>query len=65
MAQDGEWDMYGVRVLSWVLATTFVCLFLPRVIAVAQVLSRPDERKAWGGAGKRDPRPQERILQNR
>lgn len=52
MAQDGEWDMYGVRVLSWVLATTFVCLFLPRVIAVAQVLSRPEERKAWGGAGK-------------
>jgi membrane glycosyltransferase len=48
----GEWDMYGVRVLSWVLATTFVCLFLPRVIGLVQVLSNRAERRAWGGGPK-------------
>lgn len=49
---DGEWDMYGVRVLSWVLATTFFCLFLPRLIALGMTLAKPAERRAWGSPAK-------------
>jgi membrane glycosyltransferase len=48
VAANGEWDMYGIRVLSWVLTTTFLCLFVPRIISVGLVLSRSAERRAWG-----------------
>ena len=52
VSADGEWDMYGIRVLSWVLATTFFCLFLPRVIAVGMTLSKGAERRQWGNPVK-------------
>ncbi len=51
-AMDGEWDMYGIRVLSWVLAVTFLCLFLPRAIALGIALAKPSERRAWGRPDK-------------
>jgi membrane glycosyltransferase len=48
VALDGEWDMYGIRVLSWVLTTTFLCLFVPRMIALGLTLSKASERRKWG-----------------
>jgi membrane glycosyltransferase len=52
MAAVSEWDMYGVRVLNWVLATTFLCLFIPRIIALGMTLSKRTERRAWGRTDK-------------
>jgi membrane glycosyltransferase len=44
----GDWDMYSIRVLRWVLSTTFLCLFLPRLIALGITLSHRAERRQWG-----------------
>jgi membrane glycosyltransferase len=48
VAATGDWDMYSIRVLRWVLSTTFLCLFLPRLIALGITLSHPAERRLWG-----------------
>jgi membrane glycosyltransferase len=44
----GSWDIYGMRVLSWVLAVSVLWLMAPRLIALGLILSRPEERRAWG-----------------
>jgi membrane glycosyltransferase len=49
---DGAWNTYGVRVLNWVLTTTFLCLFIPRLIALGMTLAKPSERRAWGDPAK-------------
>ncbi|MDB5460152.1 MAG: glucans biosynthesis glucosyltransferase [Caulobacteraceae bacterium] len=48
LTASGEWDMYSIRVLRWVLSTTFTCLFIPRLIALGLTLSKPSERRSWG-----------------
>jgi membrane glycosyltransferase len=52
IAATGEWDMYSIRVLRWVLSTTFLCLFIPRLIALGLTLSDAAERRRWGRPGK-------------
>jgi membrane glycosyltransferase len=49
---DGQWDMYGMRVLSWVLAVAFLWLMAPRLIALGMVFARAEERAAWGHPAK-------------
>jgi membrane glycosyltransferase len=44
----GSWDIYGMRVLSWVLAVSVLWLMAPRLIALGLILSRREERRAWG-----------------
>ena len=44
----GSWDIYGMRVLSWVLAVSVLWLMAPRLIALGLILGRRDERRAWG-----------------
>ena len=44
----GAWDIYGMRVLSWVLAVSVLWLMAPRLIALGLILSRREERRAWG-----------------
>jgi membrane glycosyltransferase len=44
----GSWDIYGMRVLSWVLAVSVLWLMAPRLIALGLILTRRDERRAWG-----------------
>jgi membrane glycosyltransferase len=44
----GAWDIYGMRVLSWVLAISVLWLMAPRLIALGLILSRREERRAWG-----------------
>jgi membrane glycosyltransferase len=44
----GSWDIYGMRVLSWVLAVSVLWLMAPRLIALGLILARRDERRAWG-----------------
>jgi membrane glycosyltransferase len=45
---DGAWDIYGMRVLSWVLAVSLLWLMAPRLIALVLILSRRAERRVWG-----------------
>jgi membrane glycosyltransferase len=45
---DGSWDIYGMRVLSWVLAVSVLWLMAPRLIALGLILSRREDRRAWG-----------------
>jgi membrane glycosyltransferase len=44
----GSWDIYDMRVLSWVLAVSLLWLMAPRLIAVGLILTRSGERRAWG-----------------
>jgi membrane glycosyltransferase len=44
----GSWDIYGMRVLSWVLAVSVLWLMAPRLIAVGLILARREERRCWG-----------------
>ena len=44
----GAWDIYGMRVLSWVLAVSVLWLMAPRLIALGLILARREERRAWG-----------------
>jgi membrane glycosyltransferase len=44
----GAWDIYGMRVLSWVLAVSVLWLMAPRLIALCLILTRRDDRRAWG-----------------
>jgi membrane glycosyltransferase len=44
----GSWDIYGMRVLSWVLAVSVLWLMAPRLIALGLILARREERRAWG-----------------
>lgn len=44
----GSWDIYGMRVLSWVLAVSVLWLMAPRLIALGLILTRREERRAWG-----------------
>jgi membrane glycosyltransferase len=44
----GLWDIYGMRVLSWVLAVSVLWLMAPRLIALGLILTRREERRAWG-----------------
>jgi membrane glycosyltransferase len=44
----GSWDIYGMRVLSWVLAVSVLWLMAPRLIGLGLILARRDERRAWG-----------------
>ncbi|MGZ3314207.1 MAG: glucans biosynthesis glucosyltransferase MdoH [Caulobacteraceae bacterium] len=44
----GAWDIYGMRVLSWVLAVSILWLMAPRLIALGMILGRREERRAWG-----------------
>jgi membrane glycosyltransferase len=44
----GSWDIYGMRVLSWVLAVSVLWLMAPRLIAFCLILARRDDRRAWG-----------------
>jgi membrane glycosyltransferase len=52
VSASGEWDMYSIRVLRWVMSTTFLCLFVPRVIALGLTLSNAAERRQWGRPSK-------------
>jgi membrane glycosyltransferase len=48
LSPAGQWDLYSIRVLRWVMSTTFLCLFIPRLIALGLTLSNPAERRQWG-----------------
>ena len=48
LGDGGAWDIYGMRVLSWVLAVSVLWLMAPRLIALGLILTRRDERRAWG-----------------
>ena len=48
----GEWDIYSMRVLSWVLAVSVLWLMAPRLIGLALILGRAEERRAWGDSWK-------------
>jgi membrane glycosyltransferase len=48
LGYGGSWDIYGMRVLSWVLAVSVLWLMAPRLIALGLILVRGDERRAWG-----------------
>jgi membrane glycosyltransferase len=45
---DSEWNDYNISVLRWVLSIAFVCLFVPKIAALAHTLATPRERRVWG-----------------
>ncbi|HUO22512.1 MAG TPA: glucans biosynthesis glucosyltransferase MdoH [Caulobacteraceae bacterium] len=45
---DSEWNDYNISVLRWVLSIAFVCLFVPKIVALGHTLVAERERRDWG-----------------
>jgi membrane glycosyltransferase len=44
---DAEWNDYNISILRWVLSIAFVCLFIPKIAALARTLANGRERRDW------------------
>ena len=46
---SGQWDVFNLRLLEWVFSISMISLFLPKLMALGLVLSRPSDLRRWGG----------------